>query len=139
MAGLNAIGKRLEHYESQVESWKVPHAEVMREYDSADALGEEADFGVYLYNRLASFQARTFEEAKSHYEGYLYWHRQTLRLLRAIEESEKRGYSVEGADELRSAYRTVSFLADKIEGRVVALDSFLNGEGITDTEFLAQL
>ena len=139
MAGLNSIGKRLEHYESQLEAWKEPHDEVMRNHDNAEALGEDANFGVYLYERLRSFEARTFEEASGLYAGYLNWHRQTLCLIRAIEQSERRGFDVQGSDKLREAFRCVNAIADRISGRVTALDFFVNGQGVSEEDFLNSL
>ena len=62
-----------------------------------------------------------------------------LQLVRAIEESESRDFQVEGSEELRSAFRTVNALSHKFKSRIVALDAFIDGNGIPADQFLNDL
>ena len=141
MAGLSELQKTMRVYSD--EPWSEQHNEVMRNHDEADALGENVKLGMFFYDRIVSrlkaADYRTFEDASTLYKTLLVWHHASLTLVRRIDDSESRGFPVDDAELLRDAFREVSSIADKVNGRIAALDMFIAGKGISAKEFLNEL
>lgn len=128
MAGLRALSEKLACY-AGTEPWKPAHETVMRNHDAADALKEDAAFGLYIYERLCAFRPTTFEDSLALYEAYLNWHQRSLHLLRRIEASGQREFPVDNASEFRVAFEEVNAILDQLKGRKDAVEAFIDGRG----------
>jgi hypothetical protein len=138
MSQSNAIERWVLDYE-QSEPWKKPHNEVMQNYGIADQLRNEAVVGADLYERLRELRPRTFEESQMMYRYYVRWYEHSKRLENAIEESEQRGFVVEGIAGFRAAVCAVEAFIEIVRERITVLENFIAGRGIPAERFIEQL
>jgi hypothetical protein len=136
MLAIKTLGHRLRCYKETGDSWRAPHNEVMHRHDVADALSEEVTYGLFILDRMRTARPQTFEDSKQLYELYETWHSRSLEVLRAIERSQAADFPVEQSDKFAKAVQDVSSFLWDIHQRIVALQKFIVGEGITGEQFV---
>ncbi len=95
MSALPFLARHVQCYSQETEKWKQDHDEVMRNFDGADILSDAAAYGLFLLGRLRANRPTTFEQAALIHDHYLEWHATSLRLIRMIEASEAKGFTVD--------------------------------------------
>lgn len=125
-------------YKEQCECWKVAHEEAMRCRCIEDAIS----FGLTIlksiqrHNEVWASQIErglvefNWDDAKKFANWYSWWLERSKLLLAAVEESEKHGFSVEGANIFREQIIDISLLPLDIDNTKKSIESLEEGKGI---------
>jgi len=128
------VQQQIDVYRNQSEQWKVDHEEAMACRNLEDAIR----FGTAI---LASISRRNDSKAKVLVSDvsavcglYCQWHQDSLPLLAAIDEMERRNYVVDGADDFRAKVHGVSCVTGQLDRIGRGAQAVVDGNGVPLTE-----
>ncbi len=133
MSQIGFLKKYLGLFDEQSEPWKGPHQAVMEAYRKADGLSETVAHGLFILDRIAKCSSRTedsevtISQAEELCKAYQGWYTTASTILTGIENSEREGFPVEGADQLRESHQQ---LGSKMQGICLlrqSIDDYKNG------------
>jgi hypothetical protein len=125
------------------ESWKKDHEAVMANYKRADAIKEQVDFGIFLFDRLldALHQGATDNTSgvAPMVRSMTAWYEGSSRALRDIQTLDKEGFTVENTEALRERHRRAGAILEELQDAQRACNALRTGTSIGVEQFLNEL
>ena len=126
----------LRDFAQRGDAWKSRHQEVMRNYETADALAEQVAFAVFLYERFSQLSQSapqrhvSLSDAEQLCNLYTQWYEWVGEVLARVEEFRLAEFPVAGVGKLRAVHCEVGATLSEIETLRTVIGDFRRGDSV---------